>query len=249
MENPRQSFYWRTSMFARIAHLFQFTAFQSCAYGSRRPKWTAIASRGAFDGICKSCPGTPAPNVTCRGGWRRKRLTDFLLRWKLRIRCHWPVLSPRLSFSLPAPAALAYRTPAVACPWPGRQSAEGLCDGAPCARTCSHFAVRIPPHVSCPVPLRARLKDPCHTWPSAPSARCQPRPNYCELSRLSRGVRVLAPGARVVVLVLSSGTSLFGVFPFPRNSLSVRQFRLAIPELSRSPCRRFSKMRCAPMPR
>ena len=43
VENPRQSFYWRTSMFARIAHLFQFTAFQSCAYGSRRPKWTAIA--------------------------------------------------------------------------------------------------------------------------------------------------------------------------------------------------------------
>ena len=43
IENPRRSLYWRTSAFARIRHLLQFTAFQACAYGGRLPKWTSLA--------------------------------------------------------------------------------------------------------------------------------------------------------------------------------------------------------------
>ena len=104
VENPRQSFYWRTSMFARIAHLFQFTAFQSCAYGDRRPKWTAIAyTRGAFDGICKSCPGHSCAQRHLPWGVAPDAPNGFLLPWKLHIHCHWPVLWPKLSFRLARP--------------------------------------------------------------------------------------------------------------------------------------------------
>ena len=100
VENPRQSLYWRTSMFARIAHLLQFTAFQSCAYGGRRPKWTAIAyTRGAFDCICKSCPGQSCAQRHLAWG-----LTASLHRWKLRIRCHWRVPSPMRSSRLARPS-------------------------------------------------------------------------------------------------------------------------------------------------
>ena len=61
VENPRRSLYWRTSAFLRIKHLFDFTAFQACAYGSRRDKWTALAfskAHTAFASINRVCPGT-----------------------------------------------------------------------------------------------------------------------------------------------------------------------------------------------
>ena len=60
IENPRRSLYWKTSHFARIAKLFSFTAFQACAYGSRRDKWTALAytcAHQSFAVINKMCPG------------------------------------------------------------------------------------------------------------------------------------------------------------------------------------------------
>ena len=61
LENPRRSLYWRTSAFARIRKFFKFTAFQGCAYGSRRDKWTALAysaEHAAFASINRACPGT-----------------------------------------------------------------------------------------------------------------------------------------------------------------------------------------------
>ena len=61
LENPRRSLYWRTSAFVRIKHLFSFTAFQNCAYGSPRDKWTALAftsSHHAFATLNRACPGT-----------------------------------------------------------------------------------------------------------------------------------------------------------------------------------------------
>ena len=58
IENPRRSLYWRTSAFARIRHLLQFTAFQACAYGGRRPKWTSLAfTHTQFRVFAKTCPG------------------------------------------------------------------------------------------------------------------------------------------------------------------------------------------------
>ena len=61
LENPRRSLYWRTSAFMRIKHLFSFTAFQNCAYGSRRDKWTALAFTSKhqhFAAVNRVCPGT-----------------------------------------------------------------------------------------------------------------------------------------------------------------------------------------------
>ena len=43
IENPRSSLFWLTKFFQRIKHLFTFVAHQACAYGSERPKWTALA--------------------------------------------------------------------------------------------------------------------------------------------------------------------------------------------------------------
>ena len=58
IENPRSSLYWLTSYFQKVRHLFMFTAHQACAYGSDRPKWTALAhTHKAFQRINLCCPG------------------------------------------------------------------------------------------------------------------------------------------------------------------------------------------------
>ena len=54
----RGSLFWKTSAWLRIRDLFHYTAFQSCAYGARRPKNTALAiTHEAFRRFNKSCPG------------------------------------------------------------------------------------------------------------------------------------------------------------------------------------------------
>ena len=174
VENLRQSFYWRTSMFARIAHLFQFTAFQSCAYGGRRPKWTAIAyTRGAFDGICKSCPGHSCAQRHLPWGVAPDAPNGF----STSLEAAYPLTLARALaqafFQACPPRALS---PA------GLQLSlvRGQVGSQPKAsvtgpRVPEHariLRVRIPPHVSCPVPLRARLKDP---WPLPHVAVCPER--------------------------------------------------------------------------
>ena len=58
IENPRSSLYWRTSFFAPLKRLLQYTAHQACAYGSERPKWTVLAhNTRSLLGLCKACPG------------------------------------------------------------------------------------------------------------------------------------------------------------------------------------------------
>ena len=58
IENPRSSLYWKTSFFAPLKRLHTFTAHQACAYGSERPKWTALAhNTKALLQLCKCCPG------------------------------------------------------------------------------------------------------------------------------------------------------------------------------------------------
>ena len=174
VENPRQSLYWRTSMFARIAHLLQFTAFQSCAYGSRRPKWTAIAyTRGAFDCICKSCPGQSCAQRHLPWGVAPEAPNGFST-------------SLEAAYPLPLARALAHAF-FQACP-PKPPSPAGLqlslvrgqVGSQPKAsvtgpRVPEHariLRVRVPPSVSCPVSLRARLKDP---WPLPHVAVCPER--------------------------------------------------------------------------
>ena len=58
IENPRHSLYCRTSFFAPLLNVLEFTGHQACAYGSESPKWTALAhNRQAFRSINRSCPG------------------------------------------------------------------------------------------------------------------------------------------------------------------------------------------------
>ncbi|CAE7216539.1 unnamed protein product [Symbiodinium natans] len=161
-------------MFARIAHLLQFTAFQSCAYGSRRPKWTAIAyTRGAFDCICKSCPGQSCAQRHLPWGVAPEAPNGFST-------------SLEAAYPLPLARALAHAF-FQACP-PKPPSPAGLqlslvrgqVGSQPKAsvtgpRVPEHariLRVRVPPSVSCPVSLRARLKDP---WPLPHVAVCPER--------------------------------------------------------------------------
>ena len=58
IENPRSSLYWLTKFYQKIKHLFTFVAHQACAYGSDRPKWTALAvNRQEFLEVNLTCPG------------------------------------------------------------------------------------------------------------------------------------------------------------------------------------------------
>ena len=61
IENPRSSLFWLTKFFQKIKHLFVFAAHQACAYGSNRPKWTALAvNRPEFFQVNLTCPGESA---------------------------------------------------------------------------------------------------------------------------------------------------------------------------------------------
>lgn len=58
IENPRQSLYWRTSFFAPLKELLSFAVHQACAYGSERPKWTALAhNTQTLHDLNHTCPG------------------------------------------------------------------------------------------------------------------------------------------------------------------------------------------------
>ena len=58
IENPRSSLYWRTSFFAPLKPLLSFTIHQACAYGSERPKWTALAhNTSTMHQLNNLCPG------------------------------------------------------------------------------------------------------------------------------------------------------------------------------------------------
>ena len=64
IENPRNSLYWRTSFFKPLRKFLHFTAHQACAYGSMRPKHTALAHNNKhFDSINKTCPGEGSSHV------------------------------------------------------------------------------------------------------------------------------------------------------------------------------------------
>ena len=59
IENPRLSLYWKTTFFLPLAHRLKFTAHQACAYGSSRPKWTALAhNTSTLLELNHICPGT-----------------------------------------------------------------------------------------------------------------------------------------------------------------------------------------------
>jgi len=72
IENPRSSLYWLTTFFQRTKHHFSFTAHQACAYGSKRPKWTALAhTHPRFAMINRCCPGVSKTHVHEEWGFKR----------------------------------------------------------------------------------------------------------------------------------------------------------------------------------
>ena len=61
VENPQFSSFWQTTFIQSIIHLMQFTTFQSCMYGSARPKRTMLGHNAAeFNVINKMCCGISA---------------------------------------------------------------------------------------------------------------------------------------------------------------------------------------------
>ena len=72
VENPRGSLFWRTAAWLRIRDLFNYTSFQACACGGRRPKHTALAlTHPAFAKFCRSCDDCPdhLPWGLSSSGW------------------------------------------------------------------------------------------------------------------------------------------------------------------------------------
>ena len=61
IENPRLSLYWKTTFFQSLVGRLHFTAHQACAYGSDRPKWTALAhNTTTLLDLNRVCPGISA---------------------------------------------------------------------------------------------------------------------------------------------------------------------------------------------
>ena len=56
VENPRGSMFWKTSCWQPCNQVFTFTACQACAYGGRRPKWTAFQANFPFP-LHRVCAG------------------------------------------------------------------------------------------------------------------------------------------------------------------------------------------------
>ena len=64
IENPRSPFFWLTKFFQKVKHLFTFVAHQACAYGSERPKWTAlVVNRTEFQQVNVTCPGVSSSHT------------------------------------------------------------------------------------------------------------------------------------------------------------------------------------------
>ena len=61
IENPRSSLHWKTTFFQPLVNRLKFTAHQACAYGSSRPKWTALAhNTTTLLKLNHVCPGISA---------------------------------------------------------------------------------------------------------------------------------------------------------------------------------------------
>ena len=75
VENPGNSLFWRTSFWVAVRDSFNFTSLHQCAFGGRRPKYTAIAhTHPAFCSLHRTCqctePHEPwGRNSSAPNGW------------------------------------------------------------------------------------------------------------------------------------------------------------------------------------
>ena len=68
IETPQCSFFWQTSFIQEVIHHMQFTTFQSCRHGSRRPKRTMLGFNvDEFEVINKMCEGVSSSHR--HDGW------------------------------------------------------------------------------------------------------------------------------------------------------------------------------------
>ena len=69
IENPQFSLFWQTTFIQSIIHLMQFTTFQSCMYGSSRPKRTMLGfNTPEFSTINRMCCGVSSNHKHERWG-------------------------------------------------------------------------------------------------------------------------------------------------------------------------------------
>ena len=77
-ENPKNSFFWKTSFINQLSHPdLQTQLHQACAYGSSRPKWTTLLfNHTAFSAISKVCPGESTKPACPLGPVADRRVCD-----------------------------------------------------------------------------------------------------------------------------------------------------------------------------
>ena len=188
LENPRRSLYWRTSYFARIAHLFSFTAFQACAYGSRRDKWTALAYthvHQAFSAINKLCPGASCQKQHLPWGHASESPNGFATATESAYPKPFcdavaDVFRRLCPPSEPSPSlALSQIQAAVGCQPKASKTPMLVPEHKQIIKLC------LPASTALPVSLRSRIKEP---WPVPLTAAC----DFAEIPRDSQLLKLSA---------------------------------------------------------
>ena len=99
VENPNNSLFWRTSFWIAVRDSFNFTWLHQCAFGGRRPKYTAVArNHPAFCSLRRSCqctePHEPwGRNSSAPNGWAPQECCGghrLVLRGVLQSNCACP---------------------------------------------------------------------------------------------------------------------------------------------------------------
>ena len=89
VENPRGSLFWKTSFWEPCNRVFTFTACQACAYGGRRPKWTAFQANSPLSSIA-FVQVLYVNNNTFLGAVMLPALTATRRPWRPRTLLRWP---------------------------------------------------------------------------------------------------------------------------------------------------------------
>ena len=188
LENARRSLYWKTSYFALIAHLFSFTAFQACAYGSRRDKWTALAytrAHHAFSAINKLCPGISCQKQHLPWGYASDSPNGF-------------ATATESAYPKPFCDAIAdvFRRLCPPCEPSPALALHQIQAAVNCQPKASKTPLLVPEHkqivklclpasTTLPVSLRCRIKEP---WPVPLTAAC----NFSEIPKDSQLLKLSA---------------------------------------------------------
>ena len=188
LENPRRSLYWRTSAFMRIKQFFRFTAFQSCAYGSRRDKWTALAysaQHTEFASINRACPGTACRDKHLPWGHSASASNGFATASESAYPTALCKAIAHVFSNVCAPGAAHVVLPlhSIQAAVASQPKASKTASLVPEHKQVIHMC--LPASTQLPVPARGRIKDP---WPVPLLASA----NFSELPPDSQLLRIHA---------------------------------------------------------